>query len=146
MRSTLTAVGQDIYGRGRVVREIYSLRVEVRPGNSGGPLVGTDGRVLGVVFAASREDPETGYALTAAQVAAIAAAGTGRSTPSPPAPAPEPDLRYEPEPRSGLRGTAGDGPGTGGPARSPARLAQPGQLVDGQRLRPWPGPSPRHAG
>ncbi len=76
VRSTLTAVGQDIYGRGRVVRTIYSLRVEVRPGNSGGPLVGTDGRVLGVVFAASREDPETGYALTSAQVSEIAAAGT----------------------------------------------------------------------
>ena len=75
IRGTTRAVGQDIYGSGRVVRSIYALRAVVRPGNSGGPLVGIDGRVLGVVFAASRDDPETGYALTATQVAGIAAAG-----------------------------------------------------------------------
>jgi S1-C subfamily serine protease len=75
VRTATTAVGQDVYGGGRVVRQIYSLRAEVRPGNSGGPLVGADGSVLGVVFAASREDPETGYALTSAQVAEVAARG-----------------------------------------------------------------------
>ena len=75
VRGTTRAVGQDIYGSGQVVRSIYALRAVVRPGNSGGPLVGTDGQVLGVVFAASRDDPETGYALTAAQVASIASAG-----------------------------------------------------------------------
>ncbi len=75
IRGTTRAVGQDIYGSGRVVRSIYALRAVVRPGNSGGPLVGTDGRVLGVIFAASRDDPDTGYALTSAQVADAAAAG-----------------------------------------------------------------------
>jgi S1-C subfamily serine protease len=75
VRGTTRAVGQDIYGSGQVVRDIYALRAVVRPGNSGGPLVGTDGHVLGVVFAASRDDPDTGYALTASQVAAAAAAG-----------------------------------------------------------------------
>jgi S1-C subfamily serine protease len=75
VRGTTRAVGQDIYGGGRVVRTIYALRAVVRPGNSGGPLVGTDGRVLGVIFAASRDDPDTGYALTAAQVADVAASG-----------------------------------------------------------------------
>ena len=54
---------------------MYALRVQVHPGNSGGPLAGTDGKVLGMVFAASREDPDTGYALTAKQVADAAAAG-----------------------------------------------------------------------
>ena len=88
VRSTVTAIGQDIYGEGRVVRQVYSLRVQVHPGNSGGPFVGTDGQVLGVVFAASRGDPDTGYALTAAQVSDAASAardatgdvGTGRCT------------------------------------------------------------------
>jgi S1-C subfamily serine protease len=75
IRGTTLAVGQDIYGSGRVVRSIYALRAVVRPGNSGGPVVGIDGRVLGVVFAASRDDPETGYALTATQVARVAAEG-----------------------------------------------------------------------
>ena len=83
VRGTTRAVGQDIYGAGRVVRTIYALRAVVRPGNSGGPLVGTDGRVLGVVFAASRDDPDTGYALTAAQVSQVAADGRTATDPVP---------------------------------------------------------------
>jgi S1-C subfamily serine protease len=65
----------DIYGTGTVVREVYSLRSLVRPGNSGGPLVSSAGTVLGVVFAASVTDGDTGYALTARQVAPAAAGG-----------------------------------------------------------------------
>lgn len=65
----------DIYGNGTVVREVYSLRGLVRPGNSGGPFVSTDGRVLGVVFAASVSDTDTGYALTARQVGRAATVG-----------------------------------------------------------------------
>jgi S1-C subfamily serine protease len=65
----------DIYGDGTVVREVYSLRSLVRPGNSGGPLVSSAGRVLGVIFAASVTDTDTGYALTARQVARAAADG-----------------------------------------------------------------------
>lgn len=65
----------DIYGSGTVVREVYSLRSLVRPGNSGGPLVSSAGTVLGVIFAASVTDADTGYALTAGQVAPAAADG-----------------------------------------------------------------------
>lgn len=65
----------DIYGGGTVVREVYSVRGLVRPGNSGGPIVTPDGLVAGVVFAASVTDPETGYALTAPQVAESARIG-----------------------------------------------------------------------
>ena len=65
----------DIYGEGTVVRQVYSLRSLVRPGNSGGPLVSSAGRVLGVIFAASVTDTNTGYALTSGQVAVAAAAG-----------------------------------------------------------------------
>ena len=80
VRGTTRAIGQDIYGRGRIVRSIYALRAVVRPGNSGGPLVGTDGRVIGVIFAASRNDPQTGYALTAAQVGDEAGAGVSATS------------------------------------------------------------------
>ena len=65
----------DIYGNGTVTRHVFSLRGLIRPGNSGGPLVSTGGRVLGVVFAASVSDRDTGYALTADQVRRAAAVG-----------------------------------------------------------------------
>ena len=65
----------DIYGNGTVTRHVFSLRGRIRPGNSGGPLVSTAGRVLGVVFAASVSDKDTGYALTADQVRRAAALG-----------------------------------------------------------------------
>ena len=70
----------DIYGDGTVVREVFSLRALVRPGNSGGPLVSSAGKVLGVIFAASVTDTDTGYALTSEQVAGAAAQGLTRST------------------------------------------------------------------
>lgn len=70
----------DIYGEGAVIRDVYSVRALVRPGNSGGPVVSSAGEVVGVVFAASVTDEDTGYALTTAQVAETAAAGvTGDS-------------------------------------------------------------------
>jgi S1-C subfamily serine protease len=65
----------DIYGDGTVVREVFSVRSLIRPGNSGGPMVSPAGRVLGVVFAASVKDRSTGYVLTAEQVAEAAFQG-----------------------------------------------------------------------
>jgi S1-C subfamily serine protease len=64
-----TAVGRNIYDRGLVRREIYTLQAKVRQGNSGGPLITPDGVVVGVVFATSLTDSNVGYALTAAEVA-----------------------------------------------------------------------------
>ncbi len=71
----------DIYGDGTVIREVFSLRGLVRPGNSGGPIVSSGGDTVGVVFAASVTDGDTGYALTAAQVAQSAARGLSGSDP-----------------------------------------------------------------
>jgi S1-C subfamily serine protease len=64
VRQVLTARGENIYGEPGVDREVYSLFADVEPGNSGGPLLDPQGRVVGVVFAKSLDDPETGYALT----------------------------------------------------------------------------------
>ncbi len=75
IRSDQRLRSPDIYGQGTVTRNVYSVRGLIRPGNSGGPLVNTAGRVLGVVFAASVSDPQTGYALTADQVSRAAAQG-----------------------------------------------------------------------
>lgn len=65
----------NIYGSDTVIREVFSLRGNVRPGNSGGPIVDSAGEVIGMVFAASVTDRQTGYALTTEQVAGSAAAG-----------------------------------------------------------------------
>jgi S1-C subfamily serine protease len=68
-----------IYGDGAVIRQVFSLRGQVLPGNSGGPILSGAGEVVGVVFAASVTDHDTGYALTADQVAAAASSGRGSS-------------------------------------------------------------------
>jgi S1-C subfamily serine protease len=75
IRSDQRLRSPDIYGNGTVTRHVFSLRGLIRPGNSGGPVVSTEGRVLGVVFAASVSDRDTGYALTADQVRQAAAVG-----------------------------------------------------------------------
>lgn len=81
IRGTQAARGPDIYQARTVTRQIYAIRARVRPGNSGGPLLDTAGAVYGVVFAAAADDPETGYALTAREVAVDAAAGRAATAP-----------------------------------------------------------------
>jgi S1-C subfamily serine protease len=63
------AEGRDIYYQSSVTREIYVVEARVRPGNSGGPLVDLEGRVLGIVFATSASQPNQAYALTDSEVA-----------------------------------------------------------------------------
>jgi S1-C subfamily serine protease len=65
---TQEARGPNIYQSAQVTRDIYSIRADVQPGNSGGPLLSTLGSVFGVVFAAAVGQPDTGYALTASEV------------------------------------------------------------------------------
>jgi len=52
----------------------------VRPGNSGGPFVLPDGRVGGVVFAASSGDDDVGYAIAASEVDDALGTALGRTT------------------------------------------------------------------
>lgn len=68
VRGRIMANGSDIYRRGTVGRDVYSLFTTVREGNSGGPLLTPQGTVYGVVFAKSRDDAQTGYALTADEI------------------------------------------------------------------------------
>ena len=75
VRNRIQARGSDIYSENEVTRDVYGVRSIVRPGNSGGPLLTPDAKVYGVVFAAATDDPETGYALTAAEVTDEARAG-----------------------------------------------------------------------
>lgn len=75
------ARGPDIYQDADVTRDIYAIRGEVEPGNSGGPLLDTNGAVAGVVFGKAVNDPSTGYALTATQVSAAANLGRTATLP-----------------------------------------------------------------
>jgi S1-C subfamily serine protease len=78
VRRQVEAVGRDIYGEAIVRRDVYELQARVRPGNSGGPFVLPDGRVAGVVMAASTTEPDVGYALTAREVAPLVERAVGR--------------------------------------------------------------------
>ncbi|MCP9957998.1 MarP family serine protease [Streptomyces sudanensis] len=68
VRGRVNAEGPDIYHRGEVRRDVYSLYATVRQGNSGGPLLTEDGKVYGVIFARSLDDASTGYALTVDEI------------------------------------------------------------------------------
>jgi S1-C subfamily serine protease len=76
---TQNAVGPDIYQTGTVDRQIFEIRAVVQPGNSGGPLLSPSGEVYGVVFAAAVDTADTGFALTANEVAGDADAGEAQT-------------------------------------------------------------------
>jgi S1-C subfamily serine protease len=78
---TRSTVSEDSYGNGPITRTIISLAGNVRSGNSGGPLVDSRGRVVGVVFAATTGGRPGGFAIPAEQVReAVAAAGEAVET------------------------------------------------------------------
>ena len=62
-----------------VTREIYTIKALVRSGNSGGPLVTPNGKVLGVIFAAAADDRNVGFAVTAKEAAGVARLGIERT-------------------------------------------------------------------
>ncbi len=68
VRETIQLSGPDIYRNTTVNREVYTVRATVEQGNSGGPMIDLNGRVLGVVFGAAVDDNDTGFVLTAKEV------------------------------------------------------------------------------
>ena len=58
---TSTVITQDAYGRGPTSRKITSVRGRVRSGNSGGPVVDGDGRVVTTIFAAATNERAVGF-------------------------------------------------------------------------------------
>ena len=61
--ATESVISEDSYGRGPVERRLTALRGEVRSGNSGGPLVDGNGRVLTTVFASTTGAKQGGYGI-----------------------------------------------------------------------------------
>ncbi|MFF1609571.1 MarP family serine protease [Amycolatopsis sp. NPDC058278] len=80
VRGRINLRGPDIYEANTVQRDVFTVRAEIRSGNSGGPMVTPDGKVIGVVFGAAVEDPETGFTLTAEQVRAEVDAAPSQTT------------------------------------------------------------------
>lgn len=67
----LMATGPDIYNSGSTTRDIYQLDATVKPGNSGSPLIESNGTVVGIVFSRSINDPNIGYALASPDLVPI---------------------------------------------------------------------------
>jgi S1-C subfamily serine protease len=74
---------ENAYGQGPVLRSVTELRGLVRPGNSGGPVVNSNGQVLAMVFAAiaSPGSRHGGFAVPNALVRAQLRRAEGRSGP-----------------------------------------------------------------
>jgi S1-C subfamily serine protease len=74
-------VGPNIYGDGTSERSVVEMRTQIRPGNSGGPLVVEPGIVGGVVFGGSRLAADVGYAIGSDQALASIGPFIGSTTP-----------------------------------------------------------------
>lgn len=64
----VNALGRNIYNSPGARRDVLVLAAELRPGDSGGALVDTDGAVVGVAFAIAPDAPNTAYALHASEL------------------------------------------------------------------------------
>jgi S1-C subfamily serine protease len=69
IRELIQLNGPDIYRSATVNREVYTVRASVEQGNTGGPLIDLNGQVLGVVFGSATDGSDTGFVLTAREVA-----------------------------------------------------------------------------
>lgn len=69
----VTAVTSDIYGEGRLRRQILVLAAQLEPGDSGGPLVNQAGEVVGVAFAVSAVRRSTAFAIPSESLAPVLA-------------------------------------------------------------------------
>ncbi|MDR4532061.1 MarP family serine protease [Glutamicibacter sp. PS] len=69
----------DIYGENPRAISIYQLTAEIQQGNSGGPLVNEQGQAVGMIFAKSRNDAETGFALSLEELEEALDAGAQRT-------------------------------------------------------------------
>ena len=64
VRDAMHVFGANIYSVGTIGRDIYEVQAQVDHGSSGGPMLSSNGQVVGMVFAKSDSLDNYGYALT----------------------------------------------------------------------------------
>jgi S1-C subfamily serine protease len=79
--TTQRVVSTNAYDNGPVERVVTSFRVYVRPGNSGGPAVDADGRVVSTIFASRTDSENSGYGVPSRIVQRHLRTAASRSTP-----------------------------------------------------------------
>lgn len=71
----------DITGTQKSLLDVYQLAGNVQSGNSGGPLLDSSGRVVGLVFAKSTTAEPVGFAFTMTELAPVVGAAATLSSP-----------------------------------------------------------------
>jgi uncharacterized membrane protein required for colicin V production len=79
--TTQRVISSNAYDRGPVERTVTSFRVYVRPGNSGGPVVNANGRVVSTIFASRTDSDNSGYGVPSRIVRRYLRSASGRTTP-----------------------------------------------------------------
>ena len=79
--TTRRVISSDAYNRGPVERIVTTFRVYVRPGNSGGPAVNADGRVVSTIFASRTDSDNAGYGIPSRIIRRDLRAAVGLTTP-----------------------------------------------------------------
>ncbi|MCA4135355.1 MarP family serine protease [Arthrobacter sp. M4] len=72
-----TVLVPDIYGNNPAPENVYRIAGDVQPGNSGGPLLTSEGQVAGLIFAKTTSDAALGFALTMDDLAPVAQQAPG---------------------------------------------------------------------
>ena len=67
----VNAEGKDLFEDETIVRDVLVLSATLRPGDSGAPIVRSDGTVIGMAFAVAPDRSSVGYALTTDELNAV---------------------------------------------------------------------------
>ena len=80
----ILATGRDFYAQETEGRDVLEIRSLLTAGDSGAALMNADGKVVGMVFAVARGQPDQGYALDRNEIAAFLAEIDRTPLPTPP--------------------------------------------------------------